>query len=41
MAWLVVGSSLAILRNELVYETLPTTIEGCDEYGYNITHVVP
>lgn len=37
MSWIITGAQFAIKRGELSYPPLPTSVEGCSEYGFNVT----
>lgn len=40
MSWIIAGAQFAIKNGELSYPPKPTSVEGCAEYGFNVTQSV-
>lgn len=37
MSWIIAGAQFAIKSGQLSYPPKPTSVEGCSEYGFNVT----
>uniref|UniRef100_A0A182W0T7 Sodium/solute symporter n=1 Tax=Anopheles minimus TaxID=112268 RepID=A0A182W0T7_9DIPT len=37
MSWIIAGAQVAISNKELIYPPKPTSVDGCYEYGFNVT----
>lgn len=40
MSWIIAGAQFAIKNGDLSYPPKPTSVEGCAEYGFNVTQSV-
>ncbi|XP_062554542.1 sodium-coupled monocarboxylate transporter 2-like [Armigeres subalbatus] len=40
MSWIITGAQFAIRNGDLSYPPKPTSVEGCAEYGFNVTQSI-